>query len=70
MDPNWLWLIPVLGFLALEWWGLRSDEDRAQPLTYWIRKSFSLSNGVRSVGWWITAGILGWLVYHFLAERG
>jgi hypothetical protein len=66
VDSNWLWLVPVVGFFVLEFWGLHSSTDRQQPLTYWLRKGFGLKDGWHSIGWWLAAGILGWLVVHFL----
>lgn len=71
-DPNWLWLIPVVGFFLFEFLALRSDTDKLRPLTYWVRKTFHLDGGlsrkVHSIGWWVAAAILGWLVFHFLLE--
>jgi hypothetical protein len=66
MDPNLLWIPIVLGWFALEFYGLHSSRDRAQPFTYWVRHIFDLRQGWHSIGWWITFGVIAWIAAHFL----
>jgi hypothetical protein len=56
VNPNWAWAgILVLGLLT-EGWALAMRRDKLQPATYWLRK----------LPWVVRAGILAWLVQHFL----
>lgn len=68
MDWNLLWLIPVGGFFVFEFWALKKSDDSKQPLTYWIRKAFRLSDR-KSPLYWIAGGIIGWLAFHFLVDK-
>lgn len=74
MDPNLLWLIPVVvflvGFAVLEWWGLKRPDDRMQPLTYWVRRYFGLGKkrSYLSIGWIAITALIVWLFIHFALE--
>lgn len=64
---NWLWLIPLVSFGVFETLALLSKRDKFQPATYWIRKLLMLRNRAQPL-WWLSAGLLGWLAYHFLVD--
>lgn len=73
MDPNWLWLIPVLGFVILESASIvYRRSTRLRPLTYWLRETFGISDPLpgkaSGIGFFLAAGIIVWLGVHFLVE--
>lgn len=62
------WLAWALAFFAYEGFALWRAEDGWRPLTYHVRNVFSLRKGSSSPGWWLIAGAIAWLGYHFLIE--
>lgn len=66
MGDLW-WLVWVGGFFFLEARGLYKRDDGFQPFTYYVRRVFSLHKSF-GAGWWVVAGFVAWLGYHFLVE--
>jgi hypothetical protein len=61
-----VWGIIGLMSLALEVWTLR-DRDKGDTLTEHVR---SVVGTPKDFQWWLLAGFLVWLDYHFLIDRG
>ena len=61
------WGAIVLAFFVAEFHAIQNAKDKFQPLTYHIRKVFHL-NDRRSIFYWLGAGIMAWLVKHFLID--
>ena len=58
---SWVALV-IVGFVVLEWVGLRKEGDPHPPLTYVIRRYLP--------GWLLFLGggaAVGWLAWHFIA---
>lgn len=66
MGDLW-WVVWVLGFFVLEVRGLWKRDDKWMPLTYYVRRVFNLQRSF-GAGWWVVAGFVSWLGYHFLVE--
>ena len=62
-----IWLAIVVAFVGYEFYALRTREDKTEPFTYWVRKTLGLNH--HGVGWFLAAGFLGWLSFHFLIQQ-
>lgn len=60
-------VVVVVGFVFLEARGLRRDDDEHEPLTFYIRRLLRLHDRKQPM-WWLLAGMLGWLAFHFLVD--
>lgn len=58
------WIGIILAFLGWEYIGLRREDDQARPFTYWVRQVVKVEPL-----WFLSAGFLAWLPYHFLYKR-
>lgn len=61
---SWGWVGIVVLFLVWEAIGLLSPIDTKQPFTYFVRKVAMVEPL-----WFLLAGFLAWLPYHFLFRR-
>ena len=61
-----LWLVWLLAFPLLEGYALWHNNDKAQPLTFYIRAFMGYSWVFRA---WVLVGV-AWLFFHFAVGLG
>lgn len=69
MPPDLIvWLVICAAWLGFEAFSLYRQDDEVKPFTYWVREALALRRGPFSLGWWLGAGLIAWVAWHFLVE--